>query len=168
MSYTLIKSKGFRVNTKSLGRVDVVGYEQYPSGSLIPILKVSERIGNQPIYGRLKGEIDHFEPIYEISYFEWDLGFNLFRRISLSEDQLMHASATASDEVDCLANVLLSDLGDAKKVWSVLRTLANTSNLEKDWVITHLFGGGYIAKEKRTGELFNGAIILSWVNPKAK
>lgn len=167
MSKTLIKSKGFRVNTKSLGRVDVVGYQQYPSGSLVPILKVSERIGNQPIYGRLKGEIDHFEPIYEVNYFEWDLGFNLFRRVTLSEDQLSQASATAPDSVDCITSVLLSDLGDAKKVWSVLRTLVNTSNLEKCWTIIHLFGGGYCVRDRRTNELFNGAKILSWVNPKA-
>lgn len=167
MEWKFIKSKGFRVNTKSLGRVDVIGYEQYPSGSLIPLLKASERIGSQPIYGRLKGEIDHIIPVYETKYYEWDLGYNLFREITLSDEMLKHPSATAHDNVDCVANVLLSDLGDAKKVWSVLRTLVSTSNLEKRYTITHLFGGGYIVKERLTGEILNGAKILSWVNPKA-
>lgn len=167
MTARFIATHPYRVNTKTLGKATVIGYHTYEGGGLYPILRVTERIGSQPVYGSVRGEVKYYEVTHDYEYFEWIVGYNLFQHVMLTSDELK-AKPQEMPVVDFLANVLLSDLGNPKQVWSALETLIPTAEQRSKWAIIHLFGGGYLVKDLRTGELLNGGRLLGWVNSKAK
>lgn len=167
MRARFIATPPYRVNTKTLGKATVIGYRMYEDGDLNPVLRVTERIGSQPIYGNLRGEIKGYKVTHDYEYFEWIIGLNLFTHLMLTSDELT-AKPQGHPLVDFLANVLLSDVGNPKQVWSALETLIPTAEQRSKWAIIHLFGGGYLVKDLRTGRILSGSRLLGWVNSKAK